>query len=1176
MRWTVILLVCVAALLEILSWSKDTQSTLSIAIGGAVHLLALSCLFGAVLVVVLRVSTTRRLKLIICCAGVLVLSANFLNTTGKPAAWADFPLIGGHSAFQGWGERWFIVAGYVLFMGGLSLALGEVHTSNKALETKSAESAREAAERVRALKELDDKTKRLSAAEETARIGSWEWDERAQIMRCSEGLAALFGLQAGERELSYEELLSHVHPEERENVDRTILQAWETRGTLDHYHRYIDSRGEVRVLHGRGTVVVDENGVPVRMVGTAQDVTELKRVEEVLRQSEANFRVLAETTAAATFIHRGACFLYVNKAMIDLSGFSQADLLAMNYWELLAPEMREAVRERGQERLGGEDPPSRYEIAVITKAGERRWCDLTVARVNFEGQAAVLGAFFDVTDRKRAETVLAQERDLLRLLIDNMPDYIYIKDADSRFIVNNTAHLRQLGARTQDEVAGKTDFDVFPKDLAARYYADEQRIVQSGQPLLNREEATVDPQGREQFLLTTKVPTRDASGNVVGVVGISRDITEIKRAEGILAQERDLLRLLIDNMPDYIYIKDANSRFIVNNAAHLRVLGATKQDELAGKTDFDVFPNDLAARYYADEQQIVQSGQPLLNREETTVDPQGREQFLLTTKMPTRDATGNVVGVVGISRDITDRKRAEEALRDRERFLADIFASIQDGISVLDTELRIVRVNPAMEQWYAHAMPLVGKKCFEAYHGRGEPCEACPTLRAMKTARGAFEVVPKQGPTGATVGWFDLYSFPLVDQDTGKLKGVIEYVRDITAQRSLENQLRHAQKLESLGVLAGGIAHDFNNLLVGMLGYAGLALTKLPAESVARGYVEKIEASARKAADLTNQMLAYSGKGAFVVRPLDLSRLVEEVGRLLAASISKKAILRYDCARDLPPVVGDAAQLHQVVMNLITNASDAIGDQPGVITLRTDAVRLGREYLATTYINDELPEGLYVILEVSDTGCGMDRETLGRIFDPFFSTKFAGRGLGLAAVLGIVRGHKGAIKVYSEAEQGTTFKILLPAKEAQQGAVDPEGRPKDTTLDAWRGHGLVLIADDEETARSVAEEVLKQYGFSVVMAENGREAVERFRIHAQELVAVLLDLTMPLLGGQEAFEEIQHIRAEVPVVMSSGYTEQDVSTRFTGARPAAFLQKPYIHTDLVNKLRNVIKADHLA
>jgi PAS domain S-box-containing protein len=538
--------------------------------------------------------------------------------------------------------------------------------------------------------------------------------------------------------------------------------------------------------------------------------------------------------------------------------------------------------------------------------------------------------------------------------------------------------------------------------------------------------------------------------------------------------------------------------------------------------------------------------------------------------VPTRDATGNVVGIVGISRDITDRKRAEEALRDRERFLADILASIQDGISVLDTELRIVRVNPALEQWYAHAMPLVGKKCFEAYHGRSEPCEACPTLRAMETARGAFEVVPRRGPAGATAGWLDLYSFPLFDQDTGKLNGVIEYVRDITERRNLENQLRHAQKLESLGVLAGGIAHDFNNLLVGMLGYAGLALTRLPAESVARGYVEKIEASARRAAELTNQMLAYSGKGTFVVRPLDLSRLVEEVGRLLAASISKKAVLRYDCAHDLPPVVGDATQLHQVVMNLITNASDALGDQPGVITLKTRALRVEREYLAQTYINDELPGGLYVCLEVSDTGCGMDRETLGRIFDPFFSTKFAGRGLGLAAVLGIVRGHKGAIKVYSEGGRGTTFKILFAAEEVEKGALEAQMQPTDTMLDAWRGHGLVLVADDEEIARSMAKDVLTEYGFSVVMAENGREAVEMFRTRAQDLVAVLLDLTMPVLNGQEAFEEIQQIRAEVPVVLSSGYTEQDASARFTGARPAAFIQKPYIHTDLLQKLRAVI------
>jgi PAS domain S-box-containing protein len=1048
MRWTVLFLVCVATLVELLSWTVDRSSPAGIAIDGALSILSRSIAFSAVLVVVLRLSTSRVLKLVLCLAVILVLFSEFVTISGRPESWADVPVLGSHSAYHKLASRSLMLGGFVLFLSGLSLAVWEIHTAGMALERRSAEFAREAAEHVRALQELDDKTRRLSEAEETAQMGSWEWDERAEVLRCSDGLAPLFGLEPGKRELTYEELLAHIHPEDRDHVNRTILDAWDARGTLDYYHRAIDAHGEVHVLHSRGSVVVDENGVPARMVGTAQDITELKRVEEVLRQSEANFRVLAETTGAATFIHKGACFLYVNKAMSDLTGFSQAELLATNYWEVLAPESREMVRGRGQARLAGENPAPRYEIVVLTKSGEKRWCDLTVARVTFEGQTAALGAFFDITDRKRAEEVLAQERDLLKLIIDNVPDLIYVKEPDSRFIVGNVALLRLLGADKLDDIVGKIDFDFFPKELAARYYADEQSIVKTGQPLFNREEITVDPLGCEQILLTTKVPTCDANGNVVGIVGIGRDITDLKRAE--------------------------------------------------------------------------------------------------------------------------------DALRNRERFLADVFASIQDGISVLDTELRIVRVNLAMERWYADAMPLVGKKCFAAYHGRTKPCEVCPTLRAMETVQWASEVVPKRGPEGATTGWLDLYSFPLFDQDTGKLSGVIEYVRDITDQRRLENQLRHAQKLESLGVLAGGIAHDFNNLLVGMLGYAGLALTKLPAESAARGYVEKIEMSARRAAELTNQMLAYSGKGAFVVRPLNLSRLVEEVGRLLAASISKKAVLRYDCARDLPPIVGDAAQLHQVVMNLMTNASDALGDQPGVITLSTHTAHLDRGYLAGTYINDDLPGGLYVCLEVSDTGCGMDRTTLSRIFDPFFTTKFAGRGLGLAAVLGIVRGHKGAIKVYSEVGHGTRFRIVLPAEKVEKDAAQPQERPKDTGLDTWRGSGLVLVADDEETARAVAKEVLTEYGFSVNTAENGMEAVEMFRVHAQELVAVLLDLTMPIMSGQEAFEEMQKIRSEVPVVLSSGYTEQDVSQRFTGARPSAFIQKPYIHTDLLDKLRTVTEADQLA
>jgi PAS domain-containing protein len=276
-RRAVFLLISVAAMLEVLSWPIDTHSTPGIAIKGALTLLALSFGFGAVLVVVLRLSTGRLLKLAICLAGVLILSAEFLNTTGKPEAWADIPLLGVHSAFRDLVVDSLQVGGYVLFLGGLSLALWEVHISNKALETKNADLARQVAGRVRALRELDDRAKRLSAAEETARMGSWEWDAHAGKVMCSDGLASLFGLQAHERELSYEGLLAHIHLEDRESMHRTIQEAWDARGTLDVYHRAVDSRGEVRVLHSRGTVVVDESGVPVRMIGTRGRSPEAER-----------------------------------------------------------------------------------------------------------------------------------------------------------------------------------------------------------------------------------------------------------------------------------------------------------------------------------------------------------------------------------------------------------------------------------------------------------------------------------------------------------------------------------------------------------------------------------------------------------------------------------------------------------------------------------------------------------------------------------------------------------------------------------------------------------------------------------------------------------------------------------------------------------------------------------
>jgi len=410
----------------------------------------------------------------------------------------------------------------------------------------------------------------------------------------------------------------------------------------------------------------------------------------------------------------------------------------------------------------------------------------------------------------------------------------------------------------------------------------------------------------------------------------------------------------------------------------------------------------------------------------------------------------------------------------------------------------------------------------------------------------------------------------------GELEALEGFITDVTARKRaeeersrLEAQVQQAQKLESLGVLAGGIAHDFNNLLVGILGNADLALDELGPSSPARATVQEIVTAAKRAAELTRQLLAYSGKGRFIIGPVDINDLVREMAHLLDVSISKKALLRYNFASGLPAVMADASQIRQIVMNLIVNASEALEEKSGAIVITTGVMQCDRDYLKSMHLDEDLPDGLYVYFEVSDTGCGMDAETRDRIFDPFFTTKFTGRGLGLAAVLGIVRGHNGAIKVYSEPGRGTTFKVLLPAVETPAACGH---EPHAVTGGAWRGSGTILLVDDEPTVRALGTRILQRAGFEVITARDGREAVDLFRAQPDTIVCVLLDLTMPRLGGEDAYRELRRIRPDVCVVLSSGYNEQEVSQRFAGKKLAGFIQKPYRAAVLLETIRRALES----
>jgi PAS domain S-box-containing protein len=417
-------------------------------------------------------------------------------------------------------------------------------------------------------------------------------------------------------------------------------------------------------------------------------------------------------------------------------------------------------------------------------------------------------------------------------------------------------------------------------------------------------------------------------------------------------------------------------------------------------------------------------------------------------------------------------------------------------------------------------------------------------------------------PDGS-VGWFHL-RMAAIRRD-GRTTGLIASSREVTERKraeaeraALEQNLRQTQKLESLGVLAGGVAHDFNNLLTGILGNANLARLESPPGSAALPYLDQIEQICLRAADLCRQMLAYAGKGRFVVERLDLNRVVADMTHLLQVSIAKGVVLDFRPAEPLPPVLADASQMRQVVMNLVLNASEAIGERGGVVGVSTGVARGGQD--------PDLPPGDYVVLEVSDDGPGMTEEVRARIFDPFFTTKFTGRGLGLAAVQGIVRGHHGTISVSTRPGHGTTFRVLFPRAEGVAAAEAGEaGAPE-----PWRGEGTVMVADDEETVRRVAAAMLESVGFRVELADDGAAAVERFRADPDTFRLVLLDLTMPGLGGEEALCALRRVRPDVRVILMSGYAEPEVATRFAGQGLAGFVQKPFQLPTLLAKVREAL------
>ncbi len=666
---------------------------------------------------------------------------------------------------------------------------------------------------------------------------------------------------------------------------------------------------------------------------------------------------------------------------------------------------------------------------------------------------------------------------------------------------------------------------------------------------------------------------------------IFRNLTDTRRLEHELTESNEQLRTLIDAIPDFICLKDGEGRWLQVNEA-VRKFFRIEEKDYAGKTDFEVAAASMRYRSFfakceALDYEAWNKGSTVMSRLNLNISPHKIATFDVR-KVPVFHSDGSRRVMASICKDVSRQVTTETELHSVIRQLNIILENVSSAIALI-VDRKIVWVNPAAEKIFEFTPEeLQGSGTEILYPSRDAYEEAGRRIYGDMArygySRGEVKLRSKRGQDIWCV-----YSASFVN-DEDHSKGIIIALENIQAQKDawkreqdLQRKMQHAQKLESLGVLAGGIAHDFNNLLMGIMGNTDLCLMKMDPSSPFRKYLEKVRQASQRAADLTSQMLAYSGRGHFIIEPVDLSQVVREMNELLERVISKKARLNFRLHDALPLVRGDISQIRQVVMNLLINASEALGDSPGDLIVSTGTMEVDSRYILEAYLDDAEP-GFYVWFEVSDTGVGMDSQTISRIFEPFFTTKFSGRGLGLAAILGIVRGHHGIIRVNSEPGQGTSVRVLFPVHdEMQKRLFEQDGNEAGDKAVHVKSAGVqllfgkkVLVVDDEKEVRDVARMMIESLGCRVITACNGAEAIKIFQAAYTELAVVLLDLTMPDMDGEAVFHRLRSVDKQTSIVFTSGYSEEDAVKKCGAGNLNFFIQKPYTVSSLAEVLTEAI------
>jgi PAS domain S-box-containing protein len=812
------------------------------------------------------------------------------------------------------------------------------------------------------------------------------------------------------------------------------------------------------------------------------------------------------------------------------------------------------------------DPNKAYEITfrLMHKDGSYRTI-LSRGKV-YRDQAGIpqriMGCHVDITQQKLIEDQLRQSETRLHLTLQSVGMGTWEWNLVTN-MVNWDEKLRDLFGYPHDyQVTLSSFFDRLHPDDAERIRNELNAVIASN-GALHIEFRIVLPDGRVRWMLGDGCILLDkVSKKPIRMIGINYDITENKNALLSLQEAHEFNKQIIEFAQEGIVVYDEELRYLVWNRYMEKISDRTAADVL-GKRTLDIFPF-LKDSGIVEMLQRALAGDVVLGEDTQFTDPRDNSIHWTTARYgPLRNAQGNIIGVVATIRDITERKRTEERVSANKQRMELVLEQIPSILWTTDLDLVFTSsTGSGLKSLALLPDSVVGQKLTE-YLQTSDPAD--PTIHAHLQAVKGHSVsydVEFQGR------FFHVFIVPLRGTHS-ELIGTIGLALDISEnrrreqeQRELELRVQQAQKLESLEVLAGGIAHDFNNLLTGMLGYASLAILELPTESPVVGMLQEIEKAAQRAAELSRQMLAYSGKGRFVIESIHLDQLVIEMVSLLKTLVSTKAQLQVDAE---PAVIeGDATQIRQIVMNLITNAADAIV-QGGRIAVRTGVRHFSKRSLKSDVMQSDLEEGSHAYLEVEDNGSGISPEVRKKIFDPFFTTKFTGRGLGLASVRGIVRGHRGIIQVDQIYPQGTLFRVILPLKNGTSGSA--LASPTATTTASSKG--CILVVEDDPSVLEFVKIALQQSGYQVLSCTDARRAIDTIANANSTISAILIDFTMPNLNGVQLSQHIRTVYPQLPILLMSGYAEEEISSQLGDLQLNGFIQKPFKPADLLSKLADI-------